>query len=358
MLRGTLRRTRTGRPGRRSVQPRKSVKTSPHRAHRAPAAPGDPAALGPPPAHHSPAPGRSAPGTPRVVGLPVRRWTPSTPQPSKNNPAMVNGIATSSSRQVGDQSRQLRRLSGRSSARPTPISDTSTATSVTCSTTLPPATGWNDQPSGSGVSPITMPSTSSTSGSGQGDRSDHQRRDDRHQQREPRREVDRVGTHSTSSPRQWHRPKAHPRPRTEKARASRPDTRDAIPESHHSLGLSPRKREACAPKREAQEMLEASQAQLQSHPRQFGIVPGVVEPGLSASAGVNAVLGKVMADLESVCRFCLPWVQIPPPPPSASAERRSPRPARVGVLAYFSGAGTDLSLRFGLSGLSRECLRP
>ena len=80
---------------------------------------------------------------------------------------MQSGIATPSSRQVGDQARQdagRSRSRGRSSARPTPIRAISTVSSVTCSTSARSATRSSCRSSASGVQPSATPTTSSTSG--------------------------------------------------------------------------------------------------------------------------------------------------------------------------------------------------
>ena len=80
---------------------------------------------------------------------------------------MHSGMATASSRQVGDQAAQVdrsRSRRGRSSARPTPISATITVSSVTCSMTARFSWGSSGIPSGSGVNPMTMPTATSTIG--------------------------------------------------------------------------------------------------------------------------------------------------------------------------------------------------
>ena len=85
-----------------------------------------------------------------------RRGRP--PSPAGRRAAMLSGIATASSRQVRRPAAPRRAAaagsSGRSRARPTPISATSTASSVTCSMVARFSCGSSGMPSGSGVSPI------------------------------------------------------------------------------------------------------------------------------------------------------------------------------------------------------------
>ena len=81
--------------------------------------------------------------------------------------AMVIGIPIASSRLVDDHRRLVlgsRSSSGRSSARPTPISATMMTSSVACSIAARLACGSSGRPSGSGVSPISIPTPTSTIG--------------------------------------------------------------------------------------------------------------------------------------------------------------------------------------------------
>ena len=88
-------------------------------------------------------------------------------QPSSATRAIVTGMPIARSRHVAAHRSQLfrsRGLSGRSSARPTPIRATSTTSSVTCSMAARLVWGSSGRPSGSGVRPMSMPTPTSTIG--------------------------------------------------------------------------------------------------------------------------------------------------------------------------------------------------
>ena len=119
---------------------------------------------------------------------------------------MHRGIATTSSRQVGAQARhddRLRGSSGRSSARPTPISATMTVSSVTCSITARLSWGSSGRPSGKRRQPEEQTDA----------HQDHRRRhrppaeelgqDDGEEKGAAGHEVDEVGGHACFLP---HRP--------------------------------------------------------------------------------------------------------------------------------------------------------
>ena len=106
------------------------------------------------PGRRRPAPDRWARGPhPAAAPRPAPRRPPTRAAQSRR---CMSGMAMASSRHVRDHRRQLdssRSLSGRSMASPTPISATSTTSSVTCSMTARLACGSSGRPSGRGREP-------------------------------------------------------------------------------------------------------------------------------------------------------------------------------------------------------------
>ena len=114
------------------------------------------------------------------VGRRERRRRAAAPRPAPGRPPSraarpprcVSGIADGEQPpggcSTGPSDDRLRSSSGRSMARPTPISATSTTSSVTCSIAARFSCGSSGRPSGSGVNPMSMP-----------DRDEHHRRRDR-----------------------------------------------------------------------------------------------------------------------------------------------------------------------------------